>query len=78
VLRSSSPVSAKAEKKAKAQMKFNSKGDGGRGVEEVLESSLHASKEAISFTPCDLSCHYLGPSHMVSTTAHKEMPSEGK
>ena len=42
MLRSSSPVSAKAEKKAKAQMKFNSKGGQGEGVEEVLEGSLHS------------------------------------
>jgi len=42
MLRSSSPVSAKAEKKAKAQMKFNSKAGWGRGVEKVLKGSLHS------------------------------------
>jgi len=42
VLRSNSPVSAEAEKKAAAQMKFNSKGGWGRRVKEVLEGSLHA------------------------------------
>ncbi len=37
-----SPVSAKAEKKARAQMKFHSKGGWGRGVEDVLKGSLHS------------------------------------
>jgi len=42
MMSNSSPVSAKAEKKAKAQMKFDSKGGWGRGVEEVLKGSLHS------------------------------------
>ena len=41
MLSSSSPVSARAEKKARAQMKFTLGEDGG-GVEEVLKGSLHS------------------------------------
>jgi len=54
MLSSSSPVSAKAEKKAGAQMKFTLRGDRGRGVKEVLKGSLHSLDTCLTLLLSDL------------------------
>jgi len=48
VLRSSSPGSAKQRKRPKPRWSSTLRGDWGRGVEEVLESSLHALDACLS------------------------------